>query len=388
MLIGIDANEANNRYRAGIGRYAHKILESIYLLRSKQYKEDVKFRIYLSCPPLSDMPEEKEWWEYVVFGSPGFWIEKDLVPRLWMEKFAKKVPDVFWSITHYAPIPSPVRSFISIMDLAYLQFPKYFKKFDLIKLNYWTKLSLMQARGIFTISNFTKSELEKFYPSTRDKIKVAYPGFDIEKFNPDIKSDKNVMNRIKKQYDIRGKYILYLGTAQPRKNLKRLIQAFAELEKIRTGHFLVIAGMVKESRGGWMYEEIFTLLKKLGMEKKIIITGFIKDEDIPYLISGSEGLVLPSLYEGFGIPVIEAMALNVPVAISRNSSLTEAGGKVAIYIDNPYNNDSIKQALVKLLTLPAGKKEKIIREGQNHIKQFSWGKAAEIIMDELIKKGK
>lgn len=384
MLIGIDANEANAAYRAGIGRYAHKVLESIYALRLKNNGAKTRFRIYLNSKPVSDMPKECGWWEYEVFGTSGLWVEKNLVPKLFAEFLRRNAPDVFWSVTHYAPIPTLIRSFVTIMDLAYLQFPKYFKKSDLIKLKLWTKLSLMQAKGVFTISEFTKKDLEKYYPFTRGKISVAYPGIDTEEFYPDLKSDKKAVNSVIKKYGIGNKYILYLGTAQPRKNLLRLVEAFSRVTKKEKDLSLVIAGMVKEGRGGWMFDEIFDLIKNLRIRDKINITGFISDRDIPYLISGSIGLVQPSLYEGFGIPVVEAMALGVPTVISRNSSLLEAGGKVAIYIENPYNIESIEQALSKLIKLKASEREKITEDGFMHSRQFSWGKAAEVIYNRLV----
>lgn len=384
MVIGIDGNEANTKIKVGIGRYAFEVMKNIYYLRRRNKFSDLSFQIYLRRKPSSDFPEETAYWNYKIFGSKGFWVEKDLMLRLWKEKITNQAPQIFWSPSHYAPYPNPIPTVISIMDLSFVRFPSYFKAKDLLQLKLWTGLSVKNAKKILTISNFSRKEIIDYYKLDSDKVVTTYLGFNQVLFNREVHKQKNKIDKVKEKYGIGSDYLLYLGTIQPRKNLNRLIQAFEILNK-KFGHInLVLAGMISEGRGGWMYQEIFQTVEKLGLKKKVIFTGYIENNEMPYLLAGSFGLVLPSLYEGFGLPVVEAMACGTPVVISRNTSLEEIGGRVAIYIDNPYNIDSITIALMKLVSLTQSEKTQKIEEGYHWIKKFSWEKTATETLNTFI----
>ena len=298
--------------------------------------------------------------------------------RLPLELYlSKNKPDVFFTPGHYAPRFSPIPTVISIMDLAFLRYPDQFKKRDLYQLINWTKYSVKNASHIFTISEFSKKEIIHFYNYPKEKITVTYPG---------VSKPKPISHEPRAKYN---NYFLYIGTLQPRKNLIRLIEAFKKVASPPAGEAgsqqpeasnlkLIIAG-----KKGWMYEDIFNKVKQLGLEDKVIFTGYVSEEEKQALLKNALALVLPSLYEGFGIPVIEAMQAGCPVIISRNSSLPEVGTDAVIYIKNPEKTDSIQKSMQKMVKLAPGEKNKLIEKGYKQTEKFSWENCAEKTLEIL-----
>jgi glycosyltransferase involved in cell wall biosynthesis len=343
MIIGINGNEANVQHRVGINQWSFELLKQFS--QNRELKSNI--RVYLKELPRQDMPDL----DYKVLPGPGMWTLTTLQKEMIFHP-----PDILFSMTHYAPLILRCPSVISIMDLSFEKFPQYFKKSDLFQLRYWTRLSAMQASHIITISEFTKNDIIKIYGIDPEKITVAYPGYDSLRFNTKVVPSKKY-----------GDYILYLGTLQPRKNLERLIQAFYQL--LTNNYKLVIVGMINEGRGGWMNENL--KVKSQKAKGKIILTGYLPDEEIPGLMAGAKAFVLPSLYEGFGIPAIEAMAVGTPVIVSRVSSLPEICGEAATYIEDPYSVESIKTALGR------GLKNNNRKLGLEWVKRYNWETAAD-----------
>jgi len=386
MLIGIDGNEANQKIRVGSGVYAFELLQQFKKINSSSSK--IKFKIYLKDKPLDDLPIESENWQYKIVGPKKLWTQVGLPFKLWQEKLTGTIPDIFYSPNHYAPRFSPIPTVITIFDLSFIHFPDLFVKRDLYQLKNWTSYSVKRAKKIITISEFSKKEIVDYYKLPDDKVVVAYPGYDGDKYKISNIKNKKYLENIKNKYKIDGEYILFVGTIQPRKNVARLIEAFTILDrkaiKREDRLKLVICGMINEGRGGWMQEEFFQKIKELNLDKEVIITGYIPEEEIPYLMGGAKAFVLPSLYEGFGIPVLEAMAVGIPVVVSRISSLPEVCGKAAIYIEDPKSSESIYLALNKALELSGKERENLVKLGLIQAQRFSWQKTAEKILDNLI----
>lgn len=328
MIIGINGNEANVTHRVGVNQYAFELLKHL----------KIKARVYLSNSPLPDMPK----FEYRVFGPKKLWTLTGLQREILLNP-----PGVLFTPTHYTPLFVPCPSVISIMDLAFEKFPQFFKPRDLYQLKYWSKYSAKQAAHIITISENSKKDIVDIYRVDPKKITVAYPGYDKSRFSLKVK-----------KFNKYGNYFLFLGTLQPRKNLERLIAAY---KLLKTDCKLVIAGMINEGRGGWMNENI----KK---EKNIVLTGYVPDQEVPVLMANAKAFVLPSLYEGFGIPVIEAMACGTPVVVSKVSSLPEICGQAAFYIEDPYSIESIKSALEKV-------DRSKVKLGLEWVKRYNWKEA-------------
>jgi len=370
MIIGIDANEANQANRVGVGQFAFNVISQLEKIDKKN-----KYFLYLKSSPLPDLPKERDGWSYKVFGPSKLWTQIALPLKLFTQK--EKL-DVFFTPSHYSPRYSPFPTVISIMDLWHHRHPEQFSQRDLYQLIKWEKYSIEKSSRIVTISEFSKSEILKFYHYPTDKITVAYPGFD--KFDIKVIKDIRLVNVIKNKFKIKHDYLLYLGTLQPKKNLEGLIEAFKILI---TNHQLPIT-LVIAGKKGWLYKEIFDKVKSLGIENKVIFTDFIKEDDKPYLISGAKAFVLPSFYEGFGIPVLEAMSLGVPTVISKEGSLPEVGGEAAVYFD-PYDLKDMASALRLVLGLNMKGRDEIIEEGFRQAKLFSWAKCADTILDALEK---
>lgn len=352
MLIGIDANEANlTSYRVGINQYAFNLLHALYKTSSIH-----NFVIYLKNIPLDDLPKERKNWQYRVIPFPKLWTQTRLPFDLFVHT---PRPDVLFSMTHYAPRWSPVPVVISIMDLGFLRSPEQFTPKDLNQLKSWTKYSAHQAKKIITISEFSKKDILNYYHRNSEDIVVTYPSYDEKLFKPTHNP------KVLTKYGIDKPYFLFLGSLKPSKNIEALIRAFYNLG---SNCHLVIAG-----KKAWMYDKIFALVKKLNLEDKVIFTGFIEESEVPVLVSHAEAFVMPSLFEGFGIPALEAMACGTPVIVSKIASLPEVTGNAGIYID-PHLIDSITAGL-RVATGP--RREEFVKLGLARVKSFSWTKCAQ-----------
>lgn len=381
MLIGIDGNEANVKNRVGSGQYAFELLHQFAKNRKHQ------FIVYVKENPLRGLPKESKNFKYKIFGPQKLWTQVALPIRL---TFGSK-PDVFFSMAHYGPRFSRVPYVVTIHDLSYLHYPAMFKKNDLYQLTSWTKYSVKNAAHIIAVSKTTKDDIVKNYHISPSKIIVTYEGYDKERFAP---QSKVKVERVKKKYKIDGDYIIFVGTLQPRKNLERLIEAFASIV-VNGSSFMVhrknipmndkrsTMNLVIAGKKGWLYESIFQKVKDLGLEQKVIFTDYVPDEDLPALISGAKVYTLPSLWEGFGIPVIEAQACGVPVVVSNISSLPEIVGETGVLVD-PESVDSIASGIKKVLTDDKTRLD-LVKKGFANIRRFSWQKCVQETLTVLAK---
>lgn len=352
MIIGIDGNEANVQQKVGSNQYAFELLWALYKLSNPH-----QWVIYLRGKPLPDMPKPRLGWSYRVFGPQKLWTQWRLPVDLYWHR---PQPDIFFSPGHYTPRWLPMPLVISIMDLGYLQFPEQFTKKDLYQLTSWTVRSIKAASHILAISQTTKNDIMKAYGVFGDKITVTYPGYDEERFNTKVKGREN--KRVKEKHKISGDYILFLSTLKPSKNVEGLINAFNILISQYPNIFLVIVG-----KKGWMYETIFSRVKSLKLFDKVLFTDFVPEEEVSTLMAGAKVFVLPSFWEGFGIPVVEAMACGVPVVVSNAGSLPEIIGEAGIIVD-PYKPEDIARGINQALVQAKDLREK----GLQQIKNFSW----------------
>jgi len=357
MNIALDGNEANIRNRVGSGTYAFE------LLRQFSQNKNHQFYVYLKNKPLSDLPQETKNFKYIVFGPKKLWTQFALPIKLFIDK---KI-DIFFTLGHYGPRFSSVKYIVTIFDLSYLHFPQLFKKNDLYQLNKWSRYSIKNASHIFAISEATKNDLIESYGVNPAKITNTYLGYDHKHFKP---QSQVKINQVKKKFNINSDYILAVGTLQPRKNYSKLIESFKNItNSTKSSLKLVIAG-----KKGWLYEPILQKAKEIGIKDKVIFTDFVANADLPALISGAIAYVLPSLWEGFGIPAIEAQACKTPVVVSNVSSLPEVVGDSAIQV-NPQRLDSITKGIKKIISNEELRKN-LIYKGSQNIKRFSWEKCA------------
>lgn len=371
-IIGIDANEANVVKRVGISEYAYQIITGIYELRNSG-KTDHSFIIYLKNKPLNVMPRQTSWWKYKVVGPSKMWTQIAFPTHLYL---TREKPDILFSTSHYAPRFCPVPTIISVMDIAYLRFPEMFRREDLYQLKSWTKYSVKKASKVITISQSSKDDIIKYYSVPEDKVKVIYLG--LKDLNSNMSSSLKL-----KEFGIKHDFILFVGTLQPRKNIAKLIQAFSILPKtIQDAHQLVIIG-----KKGWLYDDILIAPKQFGVEDNVLFLDYVSDEDLPLFYRNAKVFVLPSLYEGFGLPVLEAMRFDCPVITSNISSLPEAGGDAALYTDPNDENDIARQ--IEKVVSNEKLRQEMIEKGREHFKKFTWQKAAKdvlAVLDEVVAK--
>jgi glycosyltransferase involved in cell wall biosynthesis len=278
--------------------------------------------------------------------------------------------DLFHGVDHIG-IPFLYKSktcqyVVTIHDLITRIFPRTFPIKQRLVQNTLLPFILSKADKISVDSLSTKNDVMKFYPKYAEKIKVIYEGVE-PRFYPRTKDE---VIEILEKYKIHFKYFLFLGTLEPRKNIVRLIEAFIKLK--REGNVepkLVITG-----RKGWLYKEILEKIQQSSLSQDIVFTGFVDDEDLPYLYSGAEMFLYPSLYEGFGLPVLEAMACGTPVITSNLSSLPEVAGEAGILID-PLKVEEIFLAMEKL-SKDKELREELQKKGLERAKLFSWKRAA------------
>ena len=359
MIIGIDANEANlTTQRVGINQYAFELLKALYGL-----KTNPTFVIYLKNPSLADLPRERAGWQYRVIPFPKLWTQTRLPWDLYTHS---PRPDVFFSMTHYAPRFAPMPTVVAIMDLGFLQTPEQFTTKDFNQLKHWTEYSVKQAKKVIAISEHTKQDIVREYGRKPSDIAVTPLAYDKNLFKP-VKDDQ-----VLKKYGIDKPYILFLGSLRPSKNIEGLIKAFHHLNNPNLQ--LVISG-----KKAWQYEQIFALVGELRLDRQVVFTGFVEESEKPVLMTMAQAFVLPSFYEGFGIPVLEAMACGTPVVVSQVASLPEVAGEAGIYVD-PASINSISEGVKKAL---GAEGKKFAASGLKRAKLFSWDRCSEETLNVL-----
>lgn len=345
MTIGFDGSRANLLERTGTENYSYQLLKHLLQIDRKN-----NYVIYTR----NTIP----WLR--------FWTQVGLALQTFKDNL-----DVLFVPAHTLPIirKPGLKTVMTVHDLGVEYLPKMHQLKQQLYLKYITRYQLASATGLIAVSKATKEDLVKRAGINPEKISVVYEGYDKKLFKP-VKQEI-VRNRLK-YFDIEvGKYFLFVGTIQPRKNLERLIQAFSKT----TGTNLVIAGSK-----GWLSEAIYKLPRKLSIEDRVKFLGYVPEKDLPALYSGAQALVFPSLFEGFGLPILEAQACGCPVITSNISSMPEVAGKGALYV-NPYSVDDIVKGMERVQS--TGYRVQLIKNGFENIKRFSWEKCAAQTLEVL-----
>ncbi len=368
MLIGIDASRAVTAHPTGTEGYSRQLIHA--LLTPQDQRTDTahhRFRLYFRSTPPTDLFPGVELAHTGVVVIP--------FSRLWTHirlswEVARRPPDALFVPAHVLPVVHPRASLVTVHDLGYLYFPEAHPWPQRLYLDLSTRWNARVAAHILADSEATRSDLIAHYATPPDKITVAYPGRD-ETLAP--VRDPAEIKAVKARYDIAGDYFLYVGTLQPRKNLSRIVTAFAALESETT---LVLAG-----KRGWLYDDLFTQVRRMGLERRVRFPGYISDEDKVTLMSGALAFVFPSLYEGFGLPVIEAQSCGCPVITSTTSSLPEVAGDAALLVD-PGDVAAIATAMRHIVVDPI-LREDLMARGFVNARRFSWRACAQSVLDAV-----
>jgi glycosyltransferase involved in cell wall biosynthesis len=304
------------------------------------------------------------------------------VPRLWTHlglswEMMTHPPDVLFVPAHVLPAWRPRRSVVTVHDLGYRHCPEAHPRRQRLYLEWSTRWNAHVAARILADSQATRDDLMAAYDVPAERIVVVYPGRD-ESLQRVY--DPGLLAAVQARYGLRSPYILYVGTLQPRKNLVRLIQAFARLlaqgDGVPEGLTLVLAGSP-----GWLSAPILAEPRRLGIEARVRFPGYVADADLPAILSGALAFAFPSLYEGFGFPVLEAQTCGVPVLTSSVTSLPEVAGDAAWLVD-PSDVDAIADGLRRLIA-DADLRARLVALGYANSERFSWPRAARETMAVL-----
>jgi glycosyltransferase involved in cell wall biosynthesis len=372
--FALDGNEANTSQRVGSNVFAFEILTGLEKLTKNN--DEVSWTVLLSSPPVSDLPKERAGWTYKVVGPQPLWTQFGLPIHLFKKR---KTYSAFFTPGHYAPRISAVPYISSVMDLGFLKYPGQFRKKDYAQLTEWTCYSVRHATKVLAISEFTKKEVVKEYCRKAKDVFVAYPALPSIQMTED---EKTPASWVKQTLDTSAPYILYVGTLQPRKNLVTLVQAYDRFisnlgAKAEQPH-LVIAGKI-----GWLAEDTLKAIKRSKQKKNIHLLGYVTDSQKMALYRKSLCTVLLGLYEGFGIPPLEALAANTIAVVSNSSSLPEVVGEAGFQV-NPTNVKDIAEIFSKVLKQTAKQRATQLKKGREQVKKFHWADSCQTILDELI----
>lgn len=349
LTIAIDASRAATGQLTGTERYSRQIIEAMI-----SAGHDHRYLLYLNQQVPLDL------------ALPTTVRQRPIpFPRLWTHfrlsvEILRQPVDALFIPAHVVPPVHPRATVVTIHDLGYLYEPGAHTTWSRRYLDWSTRWSVAMARRIIAISGATRDDLVRHYGADPEKIRVIPHGID-DDFHP---LPEDLVAREISRLGLIRPYILFVGTIQPRKNVARLIAAFDILAESNPELELVLAG-----KRGWLAERIDAAIRSSRYRDRIRITGHVPDAILPALYNGAQVVVLPSLYEGFGLPALEAMASGTPVVVSDRGALPGIAGDAALIVD-PLNPQAIAAGLVAALD-PATRARRV-EAGIRHSAQFRW----------------
>ncbi len=368
--IGIDYTPAHEQ-GGGIGRYVRQLVAALARLdKANEYR---LFVAGAAAPALPPAPGSNFGWAAVPVSSRNF-------ARLWHRLYLPLSVELFtgrinlFHATDFVlpPLLASTRSLLTVHDLSFVRVPEAASPRLKAYLDQVVPRSVHRADHVLADSQATKDDLVALYGVPPHKITVLLSGVD-SRFKP-INDPKTLAN-VRQKYALPERpYILSVGTVQPRKNYGRLIEALARLRAAGRSIDLVIVG-----GRGWLEDPIYAAIQRAAVHDYVHFTGFADDEDLPALYSAAACVAIPSLYEGFGLPVLEAMACGTPVVTSNLSSLPEVAGDAALTIA-PTDLDALTSALERLLD-DESLRTTLSARGLERVKSFTWERAARQLLE-------
>jgi len=361
MIIGIDASRANDDKKTGVGWYAYNTIQEF----KKIIPDNVRVVLYSRESLKGDLAVLPENWSVKVLKWPPkrFWTQMRLS---WEMLFHS--PNVLFIPAHVFPIIHPKKTVMAIHDIAAVKFPGSYNWFERWYTIWSAKYALKKLWKIITISKFTKNELKNEFGArgalvcadnlNLEKVKITYLGY-----NKEYKEASENINEVLKKYNIEKPYLFSVGRLEKKKNTIRIIKAFERIRHKTDDLKLVLVGSP-----GHGYEKVKDAIENSAYKEDIIVPGWVENNDLPALMQGADVFVFPSLYEGFGIPVLEAFVSGTPVVASPGAS-QEIGGDACEYVD-PLDVDDIVRGIEK------ARQGNNIKRGKERVKNFSWEKCA------------
>jgi glycosyltransferase involved in cell wall biosynthesis len=371
MKIAINTRFLLNDYLEGYGYFEYEVLRRIVHAHPEH-----EF-LFIFDRPYDDKFIFSQNVQAIVAGPPA------RHPLLWKWWYDIKIPlmlkkykaDVFVSCDGFCSLSTRVPQCLVVHDLAFLHYPSFISKTHLLFYKRYTPFFLKKATVVATVSQFSKNDILKHYKIPADKINVVYSASkDI--FHP-LSAD--IRQQTRDQYTDGKNYFVYAGAIHPRKNLVNLLKAFSVFKKRQKSNWkLVLSG-----RLAWKNNEFREKLKTYKYRDDVVLTGYVADDELVKIIGSAYALVYPSFWEGFGVPVLEAMRSQVPVITSRGSSMQEIAGDAALYAD-PADHADIADKMM-LLYKDETLSDKLVAKGSEIVQQFTWDRTADLLWTSIIK---
>ncbi len=353
--IGINAHllAAEPGYRrAGIHQYIYQVL--CHLPPQYEYVVFTQYRERLGGPTLRAVPSR---WP----------TQRRLVRILWEQAawpllaWQQRV-DLLHSMAFVLPAMLPVPAVVTVYDLSFMYYPHSFPRLQRWYLRWQTAQACHRARRIIVISQASGQDVQRFFGVPPQRIDVIMPGVD-EMYAPPA---PQAVAAFRQRRQLPPRFVLHVGTLQPRKNIPLLLEAFARLP-LSQMHLVLVGGK------GWLYEEIFARVAALGLQERVHFAGYVPDAELPLWYGAAELLALPSLYEGFGLPLVEAMACGCPVLATNASSLPQAVGEAGLLLP-PDDAEAWAEGMTAVLQ-DAALRATMVAKGLVQAQQFSWERA-------------
>ena len=356
MRIGVDARPLISETPSGIGVYVLEVLKNI------KPSKDVQYVLYSNEPIKNQEPVLDEFEQHVVGGKTG----TIAVCFEWAKQLKADKIDVFWGTEHMIPLNCPtIKKILTVHDLALLINPSWGSRKNAIMQNIFCRLSCKCADRIIAVSDATRSDITRLLKIDKEMI-TAIPnggGYSNVSLSSEMQED------IEKRIGITGKrFFAYTGNIEPKKNIIGLIKAFEKVNGQSTeSYYLVLAGKM-----GWRTEPIKAAIEQSTYREYIILPGYISENEKKYLMSRAIAFVFPSNYEGFGIPIVEALSCGGIVITAHNSSLPEVGGDAALYIQQSSDTDALAQRMLECIEMPEQERARRIQLGAKQAMEFDW----------------
>lgn len=374
MRIGIDARDLLKPHPTGIGTYIDHIVS--YLAENGNYE------IYLYTPADFDLAAAGRSYpdtvkvRVVPTRLPGtLWLRYALPKVLRCDKI-----DIFWGASHLLPAKCKgIRYVLTVHDLALFIEPRWGKRNNVIVLKTFMPRSVNEADAILVDSLSTQNDLVRICHADESKISCVYLGG--VKIEPGLICP-DALKRVKEKFSIRDRYFYYVGTIEPRKNIETIVKAFEHLSNDYPDVDLVLAGVL-----GWRYEGILEQIECSPVKDRIRLTGYLTKEEKVNLYAGSQAFLFPSHYEGFGLPILEAMVAGTIVITDQVSSLPEVAGDAALYIEDENNVNALASQMRRSLEMDKAERSVILEAGKKQAGKFSWENCAretvKVLLGEL-----
>lgn len=393
MTIGIDASRANRDQKTGTEWFSWHVIEELKRIAPT----GDEFLLYTNEPLKGDLGKCPDNFKQVVLRWPPKYLWTQI--RLWWELIANP-PDVLFVPAHtipFLPLSKKIKVIATVHDVGFKRFPEIYKPIQVAYHDLTMKAIRKRADAIITDSEFSKREIVELYGIAPERIVPAKLGYDKSAFNMEVthcssfpsengiatsasrpSRNDNEADQVLAEYGITKPYVLFVGRIEKKKNVSNMVKALAKTVERFPDLQLVLAGAA-----GNGYDELQGLIKELGLAANVIVTGYVSDLENRVLTANADLFLFPTLYEGFGIPMLQAMACGTPVVASDMDIHREVAGEAAAFAD-PHDPEAISEKITRILS-DSELRSGLAAKGLERAKGFSWRHCAERILEVITK---